>query len=153
MTVAFHKEVKPNLKLICDSAIISSEWKSTNKKKYSTVWYCDFENLLPKNFKEISLSYDGNIYQLRNLNSNLWIYKGETINENHRSLKIKEQLDNYKELSKMEPFNKWAKLASLYIMTNFDPIKDEHPSIIEEWNNLIKVDPYRVNYYQDMRKH
>lgn len=153
ITVAFHKEVSPNLKLICNNEIISGEWKSTNRKKYSSVWYCVFEKLLDDNLKEISLSYDENLYHLKQLfPSNKWIYKGETININHRSLKIKEQLDNYKQLSEMEPSNKWVKLASLFIMTNFDAVTKEYSSIIKEWNNLIKVDPYRKNYYQDMRK-
>lgn len=154
ITIAFHKEVKPNFKLKCDNEIISCNWKSTNGKKYSFVWYCVFEKPMGENFTEINLLYEDNSYQLKKFNSsNTWVCKEEKVNENHTSLKIKEQLENYKELSKMEPSNKWAKLASVFIMTNFDPSTDEYSKIIEIWNNLLKIDPYRINYYKDMRKY
>lgn len=154
LTAAFHKEVPSNFELFLNDKKYECKWKSANGKNVSAAWYAVFETALDDNYEKIYLKFEENQHEFKpSINSsNEWTYESTTLSGNHNNPKLNEQLENYQTLAKMEPSNKWARLTSIHLMLNINPIGD-NSKIIKEFDELIRIDPLRANYYKDMRKY
>ncbi|XP_003426785.1 geranylgeranyl transferase type-2 subunit alpha [Nasonia vitripennis] len=151
LTAAFHKEVPCDFELFLNDKKYECEWKSANGKNVSAAWYAVFEKALDDDYKKIFLKFEGNHHEFKPSikSSSEWIYESTTLSGNHNNPKLNEQLENYQTLAKMEPCNKWARLTSIHLMLNINPIGD-NSKIIKEFGELIRIDPLRANYYKDM---
>ncbi|XP_058805294.1 geranylgeranyl transferase type-2 subunit alpha isoform X2 [Phymastichus coffea] len=146
-----HKQVSSNLYLYLNNEKINCKWKSATGRNYSFVWTARFKKTLADNSNQAFLKLDETIYNMKKSNSeDTWIYKSQMIGTNYNISKLKEQLENYRQLSIMEPKNKWSKLTSYYLMLRIDPI-EYHADIIKILENLMELDPLRINYYKDIR--
>lgn len=152
VTAVFHNEVSSNLELYLNSEKIDCVWESVNRQNYSSIWSASLEKILSDNCNEVWLKFGEAVYRMKQSDSkDQWIYKSQILEQNHNISKLKEQLENYQQLSVMEPKNKWAKLTSYYLMLRINPI-EKHADIIKILNELMGLDPLRINYYKDTRK-
>lgn len=159
-TIVFCNEVKidtENMSMINNGkAIESIKWDSPNNREYSKIWtgtLVDESNDLMA-AENVAIRFEDNVYNLhRTSDKNSWIYKPKySTVEIHDKSQLKEQMENYKQLSEMEPNNKWSLLTGIYLMKNYD-LKEYNAKIVEDLSALIKVDPLRSNYYNDMREY
>ncbi|XP_043464936.1 geranylgeranyl transferase type-2 subunit alpha [Leptopilina heterotoma] len=152
--VVFHDNVSiesPNISLSIDGNILDCQWKSVNNEKFSKLWITKFHH--PLNITDnsvILLNYGTDIYPFELLNSS-WICKTELpLNEKSNEIQLREQLVNYKQLSEMEPQNKWALLTGIFLMQSIDVV-EFRSSILCDIDLLLTVDKMRCNYYKDLR--
>lgn len=158
IVIVFDSEISgqlENISLFINNNKIDVQWESYKGKKFSRIWTGLFPNPLK------SLNEAENVYiSVKEQNYNLqysqeestWLYKSKSflINENHNEEQLKEQLESYKQLTQMEPNNKWAILIGIFLMRKINFIHF-HDIILEDLNVLSKIDYLRSNYYKDLR--
>ncbi|XP_023288152.1 geranylgeranyl transferase type-2 subunit alpha isoform X2 [Orussus abietinus] len=156
ITAVFHKEVSidpmTTFLKIQDNKI-PLIWKSYGDKKFSKLWSATFSEPLSifRNVDMIQFHFEGTSYSFRPSNQvQTWIAESTGLRIIKDNSQFKEQLDNYKQLSEMEPNNKWALLTRIFLMKNIDPIA-YHQNILNDISALSKIDKLRSNYFNDLR--
>ncbi|KAF7386912.1 hypothetical protein HZH66_011364 [Vespula vulgaris] len=144
-----------NISLSVDNNKIDVQWKSYREKTFSKVWTgilsISLENL--SELQNVHINIKDKDYQLHySQRESAWIYKSNPliINENHNKEQLNEQLESYKQLTKMEPNNKWAILIGIFLMKKIDFIHFNN-IILDDLNTLSRIDFLRSNYYKDLR--
>lgn len=105
--------------------------------------------------KEVSIGLQEATYKLCYSElENAWIYKDNSslYKQNSNDKQLNEQLESYNQLSEMEPNNKWTLLTKIVLMKKIDFSKF-YTNILNNLMMLSKVDPFRINYYKDLRKY
>lgn len=126
----------------------SIQWKSWPKTKFSKLWFGKFEKQLNE-IKDIQIKIEETFYPLYCSNQK-WIYKRRKYKSCYNKDQLLEQLSSYKQLSAMEPNNKWAHLTAILLMRKIDFVKF-YEDILANLNILVNIDPLRFNYYKDLR--
>lgn len=154
--VVFHENVSmksSNITLSLDGNILHCHWKSVNNEKFSKQWSSKFDQ--PLNItdnSEIVLNYGTDTYPFEFFQTS-WICKTELpLNRKSSETQLREQLVNYKQLSEMEPENKWALLTGIFLMQSIDVV-EFRSSILCDIDVLLKVDKMRCNYYKDLSEY
>lgn len=125
------------------------QWRSLGKTKFSKLWFGKFERPLHE-IEEVAINIEGKFYPLYYCNQK-WIYKKKYKPCRNKDMLL-EQLSQYKQLTEMEPDDKWAVLTPVYLMRKIDPVKFKD-DILVNLNKLPSIDPLRRNYYNDLRKY
>ncbi|KAF7997259.1 hypothetical protein HCN44_005536 [Aphidius gifuensis] len=150
--IIFHDDtsIDDNKPLIISNDIeIPATWYTNNNKKYSKLWIAKFENE-QNEFDKLIIKINNDTFELEPTNNSWYYYSKYSLVDKHNKEQLKEQMDSYQELTKMEPNNKWAVLTGIFIMKNYDFI-EYHDKILEDLSALIKIDKLRSNYYLDIR--
>ncbi|XP_043275761.1 geranylgeranyl transferase type-2 subunit alpha [Venturia canescens] len=157
-TIVFCNDVKIEREKIAllnnGKAVESMLWESPNNREYSKTWTGTLvdQSIDLMAAESIAIEFENNVYDFRrSLNKDYWFYNTKYLtNEIHDKSQLKEQMENYKQLSEMEPNNKWSLLTGIYLMKNYD-LKEYNAKILQDLSALTKVDALRSNYYNDMR--
>ncbi|XP_076548527.1 rab geranylgeranyltransferase subunit alpha isoform X2 [Osmia lignaria lignaria] len=126
----------------------SVQWKSWSKAKFSKLWFGKFQKQLSE-IKNIEIKIEENFYPLHCSNQT-WIYKKRKYKPCCNKDQLLEQLSSYKQLSSMEPNNKWAHLTAILLMRKIDFVQF-YEDILTNLNILVNIDHLRSNYYKDLR--
>ncbi|XP_051157890.1 geranylgeranyl transferase type-2 subunit alpha isoform X2 [Leptopilina boulardi] len=152
--VVFHDNVSiksSNISLCIDGHVLDCQWKSVNNDKFSKLWSTTFDYPLNISDNSIILLKYGNDNYPFFLSNSSWICETEMPQkEKSNEIQLREQLLNYKQLSKMEPQNKWALLTGIFLMKNINVV-EFRSSILCDIDLLLKVDKMRCDYYKDLR--
>ena len=164
-TIVFHKDVRMNRpengQLLFQNEdgvnrAAAIEWESPGKKEFSKSWIA---NLIHHSnefatARAISIKFEGHAYHLYpNEKKDAWLYKTrDNWTIKHNEAQLKEQMESYRQLSILEPNNKWSLLTGIYLMKNYNFV-EYNSKILNDIDALKKVDGYRLNYYNDMREY
>ncbi|XP_074644126.1 geranylgeranyl transferase type-2 subunit alpha-like [Tubulanus polymorphus] len=147
---------------INQQTVEAAEWKSCSSTAYPCeVWTCNVGSYLTDNQCEclVSVAVDDNI---RNVSvsetaSEVWskdlILPGTLFSLEMSAATnsvLTQELESCQQLAELEPDHKWTMLTIISLMKALDPLKYEQ-EMLEYFDTLIKVDPYRTNYYEDLR--
>jgi geranylgeranyl transferase type-2 subunit alpha len=149
--------IKPiSLSLCINNETVDVQWQLYPEQKFAKLRVAKFAS--PVNLdqaKEISVKLQDTTYQLLYSESEAaWIYK-DNLNlykRNNNNEQLSEQFKNYKQLSEMEPDNKWALLTGILLMKKIDFHKF-YTDILNNLAALSKIDNFRKNYYADLREY
>ncbi|KAK2588533.1 hypothetical protein KPH14_006312 [Odynerus spinipes] len=156
--VVFDNEIpgqSGNISLFVNNNKIDTQWESYRGKKFSRIWTGIFNTSLQclSEIQNVYINIENQNYSLQySHEESTWIYKSNSLltNENHNEEQLNEQLESYKQLTKMEPNNKWAILIGIFLMRKINFIHF-HDIILEDLNVLSNIDYLRTNYYKDLR--
>lgn len=152
LIVVFNKDI--DIDSICPTIISDgvqkeAKWRSANGLKFSKVWTTP----LQYSNENVQLIMDDDTYNFSSSQDNkVPFYKSELLYETKTNdAQLKEQMENYASLIKMEPDNKWALITEIFLMKNIDFVR-YYDKILEDLEALRKIDKLRVNYYMDLRE-
>ncbi|KAI4486945.1 hypothetical protein M0802_012202 [Mischocyttarus mexicanus] len=155
--VVFDNEISGssgNISLLIDNNKVDVQWKSYLNKRFSKVWTgilsIPLQNL--SDLKSVFIIVKDKEYQFYySHEENAWIRKNNfSINENHNEIQLQYQLENYKELARIEPNNKWVILVGIFLMKKLDFIR-YYDTILKDVKALYNLDTLRSYYYEDLR--
>lgn len=152
--IIFHDDtsIDDNKPLLINNDIeIPATWYTNDNKKYSKLWITKFQNE-HTNLSKLIVKINNDTFELEPANDSWYYYSKYSLVDKHNKAQLKEQMESYQQLTKMEPNNKWAVLTTIFIMKNYDFI-EYHDKILKDLSALIKIDKLRSNYYLDIRKY
>lgn len=137
-----------DLKIISNGVERQAKWRSANGLKFSKVWTTPFQY----SNEQIQLIVEDTYNFSSSQDSKVPFYKSELLYETKTNdAQLKDQMENYASLIKMEPNNKWALITEIFLMKNIDFVK-HYDKILEDLEDLKKIDKLRANYYMDLRE-
>lgn len=142
--------------LFINNENVNVNWQLYPDEKFAKLWIAKLDSSLAvlDYAKKAYIKLQETIYELTYSESeNAWIYKDNSYlyKQNFNDEQLNEQLSSYKQLSKMEPNNKWALLTGILLMKKIDFTKF-YNDILNNLTALSNVDEFRSNYYKDLRK-
>lgn len=149
--------VKPvSLSLYINGEAVDAQWHLYPEQKFAKLRVARLASPLEdlRQAKEVSVKLHETTYQLLYSESEAaWIYKDNSRlhKQNSNEKQLREQLENYNELSRMEPNNKWVLLTKVLLMRKID-FHQFYDDILNNLAALAKVDSFRKNYYADLRE-
>ncbi|XP_064640349.1 geranylgeranyl transferase type-2 subunit alpha-like [Lineus longissimus] len=163
LVIVFSKSTKnPSIKLVVDEREISVELEPVpTNTDHSQLWICDLASIAFQSPSRIDVTIgDSSRFVILGKDEKEGWYqlRQEVKLGNLFSLELsaattsvlEQELDSCQQLHDLEPDNKWAMLTILSLMRALDPIKYEQQTL--EFIDKLKIeDPYRSNYYLDLR--
>ncbi|XP_071959036.1 geranylgeranyl transferase type-2 subunit alpha-like isoform X2 [Antedon mediterranea] len=163
--VVFAKPVlipeKNNVKVSLDGQLLAGQWRtSSGQHVHSQVWIftpdCDKINGVTLDFnldnglvkKACSFTEGDSESWSKETNVAATMFSSQLSVE--KSSVLAQELESCQQLLELEPDNKWCVFTIIQLMRSLDPLRYESETD-GHVNVLLKSDPYRANYFHDLR--
>ncbi|XP_071508006.1 geranylgeranyl transferase type-2 subunit alpha-like [Diadema antillarum] len=147
--------------VLVNGGVVKGKWKnSRGTTNHSIMWIFELSENVLRDAETVEVRLDRNVSRMCQLSKDVlegWsreeqearsLFTAELSDE--KSELLKSELESCQQLQELEPENKWCLLTIILLMRAVDPLKHE-TEMLRYFQTLLTQDPYRQNYFRDLR--